>query len=426
MIENKNVSIPKIGIGLPIGKDVHPEFLKSLFARFNRWIKKYDFIILIDSAIPIDLSRNNIVELAKKDNCDYLFFIDSDVIIEDGYLERLLSHDKDVITCVYNQKIFPYYPLPRERVANDIYMPIEPDGQDTIEIDGNGMGCTLIKMDIFDKIPYPWFEFKYVNIGTKHLQTSEDLYFCQKLQNIGIKIYCDPTIKCKHIGVIIGPELSDVHREFRKSIIHERNRIVEELSESTGMSSEDIYNKLEIATKLVAEEYVQGPNDFYKTNKNYIFDLVNWHINERRCFDYALADSIAMRYPSARNILDFGSGCGQNAIELAEAGYNISMADYDSYTSQFVRFRAKKRGLDVKFYDIEKPINDKFDIILAFDVFEHIPDSEFRKTIELLKNLKAEGGHVMITASFGTQEGTHPMHYDISHEKIKLIDELHT
>jgi 2-polyprenyl-3-methyl-5-hydroxy-6-metoxy-1,4-benzoquinol methylase len=100
------------------------------------------------------------------------------------------------------------------------------------------------------------------------------------------------------------------------------------------------------------------------------------------------------------------------------------MADYDGYTSQFAKFRAKHRGLDVKFYDIEKPINDKFDIILALYVLEYVPDSEFEKVINLLKSLKSDGGKIITKANFGDENGKYPMRYEESPKKIELMKRL--
>jgi 2-polyprenyl-3-methyl-5-hydroxy-6-metoxy-1,4-benzoquinol methylase len=137
-----------------------------------------------------------------------------------------------------------------------------------------------------------------------------------------------------------------------------------------------------------------------------------------------LIENIKNEQPNARTILDFGSGCGQNAIELAEAGYTVSMADYDGYTSQFAKFRAKQRGLDIKFYDIEKPINEKFDIILALHVLEYVPDSEFGKVIQLLKSLKSDCGKIIASANFGSENRKYPMRYEGSATKIDLIKGL--
>ena len=100
------------------------------------------------------------------------------------------------------------------------------------------------------------------------------------------------------------------------------------------------------------------------------------------------------------------------------------MADYDGYTFDFAKFRAKKRELNIKYYDIEKPIDDKFDIILVFDVLEHVPDDKFKETINRLKNLKQKGATILTTVSFGNKNGEHPMHFESSQEKIELIKQL--
>lgn len=422
---------PKIGIGLSVGGNISADFLKMLLERFEEWSRKYSVSMLIDQMIPIDLSRNNIVNLAKKINCDHIFFVDSDILVEEGQLDRLLSHNKEVVSGVYYKRVPYYEPLPRRKVAENLYVPIEIEGNDIIEIDGTGMGCLLINMEIFDRIQYPWFEFKYNNMNGKWGQLSEDLYLCQKLQNIGIKIYCDPTVQCSHIGTMVTPGLSRIYKNLRTSASKDRDIVVTEISEFTGISQEEVYNKWQNAVELVAKEYkdfisedYHSPKDFYKTSKDYIFDLTVWHVKQRYTFDMDLPTSIREKYPDAKKILDFGSGCGQNAIILANAGYDISMTDYEGYTFDFAKFRSKKRGLNVKFYDIEKPIKDKFDIILAFDVLEHVPDDEFENTIKLLKSLKEDNGTVLTSISFGTQNGLHPMHYEESPEKLKLIEEL--
>lgn len=425
------VSRPKIGIGLTVGRTVNTEFFKMLLARFDEWSKTYVLAILIDSTIPIDLSRNNVANLAKQNNCDYIFFIDSDVLIEEGHLERLLSHDKDVVSGVYYKKTPLYEPLPRKQVAENLYLHIEPEGNDIIEIDGTGLGCVLVKMSVFDKIPYPWFEFKYHNIHGKWDQLSEDLYFFQKLQNTGIKIYCDPIVQCSHIGTVTTPNLSKAYKNSRVLLSKEKDKIVAELSEFVGILPKDVYSRWQAPVELVAKEYKEfmsqdhhNPKDFYKTSKRYIFDLTWWHVYQKYKFDVDLVKSIKDDHPNAKKILDFGSGCGQNAIILAEAGYDVTMADYNGYTFDFAKFRSKKRGLNIKCCDIEKPIDDKFDIILAFNVLEHVPDKEFEKTVYLLKDLKQNGGKILTTISFGTQRGLYPMRYETSPEKVKMIETL--
>ena len=118
----------KVCIGIPSGRSIDTGFVKTIFDRLKEWTKIYAPVLSIDTTIPIDLSRNHIVEMAKRENCDYLFFLDSDVLIAPGQLERLMSHDKEVVTGIYNMKVSPYYQLPRKRVTGGLYTALELEG----------------------------------------------------------------------------------------------------------------------------------------------------------------------------------------------------------------------------------------------------------------------------------------------------------
>ena len=50
-------------------------------------------------------------------------------------------------------------------------------GETKIEIHGGGMGCALIRTEVFRKLSYPWYD--WVNYGDANRgMLSEDLYFC--------------------------------------------------------------------------------------------------------------------------------------------------------------------------------------------------------------------------------------------------------
>lgn len=421
----------RICIGMPMTEYVHRLFFRTMLFRMEEWAQIFDIVPAMEFTIPVDEARNRIVKAAIHEECDYIFFVDSDVLIQQGQLERLVSHNKDAITGIYYMRALPHYSLIRRKTADRLYTPIEPHGTDLIKIDGAGFGCFLVKTSLFDKVEYPWFKFEYYQKDGMWRQLGEDLYFCEQLQKANIDMYCDQTIQCTHVGSDTTIDIANKYRDLRTSIQDGIQKAKEELSEFTGLSIEQVSDRCFMSTELVANQYRrdiietnENPKKFYKENKDYIFDLTNWHAQQRKIFDTNTINEVKTNHPSAKKILDFGSGCGQNAIMFAETGYDVSMADYEGYTSKFAKFRAKKKGLDIKFYDIEMPINDKFDIILAFDVLEHVPDAEFEKTIYLLKSLKQNGGKILSTTSFGTQGGLHPMHYESSSEKIKLIETL--
>lgn len=417
-------------IGIPATDSVCTTFLRTMLIRMEEWSQIFELVPIIETCIPIDEARNKIVEAAIVAKCDYIFFIDTDTIIERGQLEKLLSHDKDAITGVSYMRNTPHFSLIRKKISYRLYSPIEPSGTELIKIDGAGFGCFLIKVAAFEKIEYPWFRFHFFKFKDQWRHLGEDLFLCEQLQNAKIDIYCDPTVGCTHVGTDTTTDLASKYKDLRVSVLNDATKSREELSKFTDMSPEEVVSKYHMSTDEIAKQYKneivdtgKDPKIFYKENKFYIFNQIDYHI-QKKSLDMGLIENIKNKYPNTRTILDFGSGCGQNAIELAEAGYIVSMADYDGYTSQFAKFRAKQRGLDVKFYDIEKPINAKFDIILALYVLEHVPDSEFEKTIRLLKSLKSDNGKIIINANFGSENGKYPMHYASSPTKVELIKGL--
>jgi FkbM family methyltransferase len=72
------------------------------------------------------------------------------------------------------------------------------EGRGVVEIAACGMGCALIKGDVFRKLEYPHFVYK--TALTMEHTISEDVYFCMKARNNGFSVWADTTIKCDHIG----------------------------------------------------------------------------------------------------------------------------------------------------------------------------------------------------------------------------------
>ena len=61
-----------------------------------------------------------------------------------------------------------------------------------LEVDAVGTGVMLIRSSVFKDIGKPYFYYEE--------NRSEDIMFCQKCREKGIRIYVDTTIGCGHIG----------------------------------------------------------------------------------------------------------------------------------------------------------------------------------------------------------------------------------
>ena len=81
----------------------------------------------------------------------------------------------------------------------------------------------------------------------------------------------------------------------------------------------------------------------------------------------------ALLEPGAR-ILDYGCGIGSDGLLLAELGYRVEFADFANPSTEYLRWRLARRGLEAPVHDVERHVPGGFDAAYAFDVIEHVPD----------------------------------------------------
>lgn len=150
--------------------------------------------------------RNSIVEEALLSGSDWthLWFIDSDVVPPNPYgLMRLLQRDKDIVNGLYAKKTIPNQWLiwikGQPVMIADPETPyiIYPEYKDKVlEITGTGAGCLLVKREVFEKIPPPWFKVDYID-GTTEFK-GEDSYFFINAKQHGYTSYMDTSVICNH------------------------------------------------------------------------------------------------------------------------------------------------------------------------------------------------------------------------------------
>lgn len=159
-------------------------------------------------------ARNVIAETAK--DYDYLFFVDSDCVIPDGTLERLVRHNKDIVSGMYFQKAPPFYPVIYTRNARGTFDVIDDYPKDKlIEVDGIGMGVCLIKTSVFKKLCNTPFD-PYRENDEAPFINAEDLSFCIRAKAAGYKVYVDTGIQAAHQTVRYIDE--DYHRAALRKI----------------------------------------------------------------------------------------------------------------------------------------------------------------------------------------------------------------
>lgn len=164
---------------------------------------KYAINIQLMKSSILYISRDNLVEAAMRAQADYIMFLDSDQIIYEDTIDRLAAHldnGEDIVTTLIFRKDPPYQPCvfsSREELDNKqislTYYDIESeDLTKPFYVECCGLGCAMIKLDIFKNIAQPWF--------LPRPYTGEDVSFMWEAREKGYKILCDPTIEVGHIG----------------------------------------------------------------------------------------------------------------------------------------------------------------------------------------------------------------------------------
>ncbi len=83
-----------------------------------------------------------------------------------------------------------------------------------------------------------------------------------------------------------------------------------------------------------------------------------------------------------RKVLDYGGGAGIMAVPYAKAGAEVVLVDAEPNALRTARLYARQEGVDARLVTIESLAvpqdlkDERFDIILAKDIVEHIPDDQ--------------------------------------------------
>jgi len=180
----------KIGICIPTNRQVRPLTVLSLLEMVADSSFKLE-IILATGGVSISEHRSFGALIAQKKECDYILFVDDDMVFPHDTLNRLLKVNKDVVGVAANQKVLPLKTTVELRFDKE--MPSKPFRAKSV-----GTGIILIKMDVFDRIKKPWFYTEFDLNG--RMKMGQDIWFCRRIEDQYIEIWCDPTISVKHIG----------------------------------------------------------------------------------------------------------------------------------------------------------------------------------------------------------------------------------
>ena len=259
--------VKTILIAIPTAKYIEVETFKSLWDLEVPDGYKLDFQYFY--GYSISQIRNLIAEWAK--NYDYLFSLDSDIILPKDTLTKMIASDKDIISGLYIQRIPNTHTL-------EVYMDTADGGctnipyhlikdHGIVKIAACGMGAALIKSEVFREMEYPHFFYK--EALTIQETVSEDVYFCKKAREAGFTVWADASIQCDHKGTNFFKVQEQSHLEK----IAEQDLLPKQHAEY--LKSVDIQPKVIYDIGACVLHWTRKAKEVWPNSKYYLLDAAN-------------------------------------------------------------------------------------------------------------------------------------------------------
>lgn len=134
--------------------------------------------------------RNLLLQAFLESDCDYLFSLDSDILVPSHTLSQLLQDKCDVVSAlvcngheIRDARIYNILAQGRER--NYLHIVDFPRDQ-IFPVDCTGAAC-LIKRGVIE-----------AGVRYSGKRGGEDIAFCEAATDLGFAIYCDGRVECLH------------------------------------------------------------------------------------------------------------------------------------------------------------------------------------------------------------------------------------
>jgi len=164
-------------------------------------------------------------EALKVDGITHIFWTESDMILPNDTITKLLAVDKAIVSGVYflrggSGQPCLFAPTPFETKENPyLHTPIkiyDERGPFKLAKRGGcpGMGCVLISTEVFKRIEPPWFDLK-ANDPDVMNGYGQDLYFYTKVRWAGFEVWAEPGVICDQIDTTITG-----YSDYRRRLDH--------------------------------------------------------------------------------------------------------------------------------------------------------------------------------------------------------------
>ena len=201
----------RIALGMPRVGDIPAEAMSSHMKCGIEIALRDDVedikVIDVHNVFPFDRARELVIERAFQAECEYLLFIDADVILPLNtfkLLFRALIDKKAVaVSGNYHRRGHPYTSVWSKIIGEDDPNPSEPivlavhASKGVHQIHTSGLGCCLIDLSwVKGNLEKPYFKMSYNKDGTN---IWEDSYFFSRIYEKNGLVYGHADVRCSHL-----------------------------------------------------------------------------------------------------------------------------------------------------------------------------------------------------------------------------------
>lgn len=199
----------KILVAVPTMSTVPVGFLTSFASLKTNGMAKLG---IVSNSLVYE-ARNSLAIKAMEQGCDYIMWLDSDMVFDPDVMLRLIEDAErlkaDYVTGLYFSRSYPVQPMLLKKVewgmaedgeisrTGDLYFDYPRDS--VFECEGGGFGCVLTSTKLIAEVAEKFKQSPFAPLPA----FGEDFSFCWRVKQLGKKMYCDSRVKCGHVGQFV-------------------------------------------------------------------------------------------------------------------------------------------------------------------------------------------------------------------------------
>lgn len=199
---------PVVIVAWITGGSIRAEFVRSLLALQVYNLEHWYFGGIMDQISPyIDENRNMLAkEFLDGTTADWMLMVDIDMAFNPKVLDRLYEHvekGEKIIAGIYHQYMNDQGLVPLSYMLNarDLYEVVKLDGP--TYVDGAPAGFMLLNREPLESMRKVYGDDWFTRLPTADGRYyGEDLSFCRRVKEQGLKVLGIPNLEIRHLKVI--------------------------------------------------------------------------------------------------------------------------------------------------------------------------------------------------------------------------------